>query len=447
MIKINRGLDLPITGEPAQVIEDGPLIRSVALVGYDYHGMKPTMAVRVGDRVKKGQVLFTDKKTPGVNYTAPASGIVTTINRGIKRVFESLVINVEGDEEEIFAAYPVEQFASLSGEQVRENLVASGLWTALRTRPFSKVPAPGSEPHSIFVAAMDSNPLAANPEVVINEHRESFVEGLVLLSRLTEGTVFVAKAPGSNIPLGNCDSVVCEEFAGPHPAGLVGTHIHFLDPVHENKTVWTVGYQDVIAIAKLFETGRLYTDRVVALAGPVVERPRLLRTRLGASTDELIAGELEAGNHRVISGSVLSGRKTTTALAWLGRYHDQVCALQEGTSRELFGWLSTGKEKHSVMGIYLTSLDRSKRFRMTTSSNGSPRAMVPIGAYEQVMPLDILPTQLLRALIVGDLDMALKLGALELDDEDLALCTYVCPGKYEYGQILRDNLTQIELEG
>jgi Na+-transporting NADH:ubiquinone oxidoreductase subunit A len=339
MIKINRGLDLPITGEPAQVIEDGPLIRSVALVGYDYHGMKPTMAVRVGDRVKKGQVLFTDKKTPGVNYTAPASGIVTTINRGIKRVFESLVINVEGDEEEIFAAYPVEQFASLSGEQVRENLVASGLWTALRTRPFSKVPAPGSEPHSIFVAAMDSNPfskvpapgsephsifvaamdsnpLAANPEVVINEHRESFVEGLVLLSRLTEGTVFVAKAPGSNIPLGNCDSVVCEEFAGPHPAGLVGTHIHFLDPVHENKTVWTVGYQDVIAIAKLFETGRLYTDRVVALAGPVVERPRLLRTRLGASTDELIAGELEAGNHRVISGSVLSGRKTTTALAW-----------------------------------------------------------------------------------------------------------------------------------
>ncbi len=238
-----------------------------------------------------------------------------------------------------------------------------------------------------------------------------------------------------------------EAFAGPHPAGLPGTHIHFLDPVNATKSVWSINYQDVIAIGKLFTTGQLWTERVVALAGPVVEQPRLVRTRLGANLSELTAGELQPGSNRVVSGSVLGGRTAQGAFAFLGRYHLQVSCLTEGNERELMHYLRAGVNKHSVMNIFVSKLMAAKKFAFSTSTNGSPRAMVPVGNYEAVMPLDILPTQLLRYLIVGDTEMAQKLGCLELDEEDLALCTYVCAGKYEYGPILRDNLARIEKEG
>jgi Na+-transporting NADH:ubiquinone oxidoreductase subunit A len=211
--------------------------------------------------------------------------------------------------------------------------------------------------------------------------------------------------------------------------------------------VWTINYQDVIAIGKLLTTGKLNTDRVISLAGPQVQNPRLIRTRLGASTDEIVAGGLQEGENRVISGSVLAGEIATGAYAYLGRYDLQVSVIREGRERLLLEYLQPGKEKHSVMNVFLSKLMPGKQFSFTTTSNGSARAMVPVGAYEEVMPLDILPTQLLRSLIVGDTEMAQKLGALELDTEDLALCTYVCPGKYEYGPILRDVLTRIETEG
>jgi Na+-transporting NADH:ubiquinone oxidoreductase subunit A len=447
MIKIRRGLDLPISGAPEQTIVDGPQVRSVAVIGADYPGMKPTMAVKQGDKVKLGQLLFTDKKTEGVRYTSPAAGTVAAINRGEGRVLQSVVIDVEGDEAETFASYPAEQFASLSAEAVRDNLVASGLWTALRTRPYSKVPAPQSSPNSIFVTAMDTNPLAANPELVIGEESESFIQGVTLLSRLTQGKVFVCKAPGANIPTPSLAQVVVEEFSGPHPAGNPGTHIHFLDPVSATKTVWTIGYQDVIAIGKLFTSGKLFTKRVVSLAGPQVEQPRLVRTRLGANLEELAAGQVKPGENRLISGSVFGGRTARGPFAFLGRYHNQVSVLAEGTDRPMLHYLRAGFNAFSVLKIYVSSLLGGKKFAFSTTTNGSERAMVPVGAYEKVMPLDILPTQLLRALIVGDTDTAQKLGCLELDEEDLALCTFVCPGKYEYGPILRDNLTLIEKEG
>ncbi|WP_299768231.1 Na(+)-translocating NADH-quinone reductase subunit A [uncultured Pseudoteredinibacter sp.] len=448
MINIRRGLDLPITGAPEQTIHDGPSIRSVAVVGPDYHGMKPTMAVSVGDKVKLGQLLFTDKKTEGVRYTAPAAGTVAAINRGAKRVLQSVVIDVEGDEAESFASYSVEQLSSLTEEQVKDNLNDSGLWVALRTRPYSKVPALDSAPNSIFVTAMDTSPLSANPEVIIRSQRDDFVNGLTVLSRLTTGKVYVCKASGADVLTGNSSRVESHEFSGVHPAGNAGTHIHFLDPVSATKTVWTVGYQDVVAIGKLFTSGQISTDRVIALAGPSVEQPRLIRTRLGANTDELTAGQLKAGEQRVISGGVFGGRKANGAFAYLGRYANQVAVLEEGESeREFLHYLRAGVNKHSSLAIFISSLMKGKLFDFNTSANGSERAMVPVGAYENIMPLDILPTQLLRALIVADTDMAQKLGALELDEEDLALCTYVCPGKYEYGPILRDNLTRIEKEG
>ena len=444
MIRIKKGLDLPITGAPDQTVSAGPVVKQVALIGPDYVGMKPTMAVQEGDRVKKGQVVFTDKKTQGVQYTAPASGVVKAVNRGERRKFLSLVIEIDGDEEETFSSYSPDQLASLSAQQVQENLVASGLWTTLRTRPFSRVPAQDSRPSALFINAMDTNPLAADPAVVIAADAEAYKQGVTVLSRLTEGETYVCKAPGSSIPTAGVETT--EEFAGPHPAGLSGTHVHFLHPVSESRTVWTVGYQDVIAIGHLFTSGKLFTDCVVALAGPQVNKPRLIKTRVGASLAELTAGELKAGENRLISGSVFGGRTTEGALAFLGRYHTQVSVLEEGRDRPMLHYLRTGVDRFSVMPIYITKL-MSRLFDFTTTTNGSERAMVPIGTYERIMPLDVLPTQLLRALIVEDMESAISLGALELDEEDLALCTFVCPGKYEYGPILRKNLTRIEVEG
>lgn len=446
MIRIKRGLDLPITGAPEQRIEAARPVRSVAVIGFDYHGMKPTMAVQAGDRVKLGQVLFSDKKTPGVHFTAPGAGVVSAIHRGEQRVLQSVVIDLDGDDAVEFAVYSDGQLDALTGEQVRGNLQQSGLWAALRTRPFSKVPAVDATPASIFVTAIDTHPLAADPAVVIAEAAEDFTRGLRVLARLAK--VFVCVGENAKVPGSGLNNVQVEQFAGPHPAGLPGTHIHFLDPVNAHKTVWQVGYQDVIAIGKLFVTGRLSVERVVALAGPLVDKPRLVRTRLGANLDELTAGELKVGKPvRVISGSLFGGRSARGACAWLGRYHQQVSCLEEGTEREMLHYLRAGVEKHSVMNLYISKLNPGKLFNFTTSTNGSPRAMVPIGNYEEIMPLDILPTQLLRYLIVGDTDMAQKLGCLELDEEDLALCSYVCAGKYEYGPILRDNLTRIEKEG
>ena len=443
-IVIKKGLDLPIAGAPKQVIEDGPAIGKVAVLGVDSMDLRPTMAVSEGDSVKKGQLLFEDKKTPGVRYTSPASGKVIGVHRGAKRALLSVVIEVAGDEEERFEQHMGTAPDQLSRQQVRDTLVESGLWTALRTRPYSKVPMPASAPHSIFVTAMDTNPLAADPQAVLRESEDDFARGLTLLGKLTEGPVYVCKAPGVSIAAAEAQVV---EFAGPHPAGLPGTHIHFLDPVGAAKTVWHIGYQDVVACGKLFATGSLWTERVVALGGPQVEQPRLLRTRQGACLSELTAGQLQPGENRVIAGSVLAGRVAAGPLDFLGRYHAQVSVLAEGREREFLGWQKPGVDKFSIKNVFASKLLPSQLFDFTTSTEGSDRAMVPIGSYEQVMPLDILATLLLRALIVEDTDRAQALGCLELDEEDLGLCTFACPGKHEYGPILRRNLARIEREG
>ncbi len=442
MIKIKKGLDLPITGKPEQNIAQGNEVSQVALVGSDYVGMKPTMLVQVGDKVKKGQLLFTDKKTEGVNYTSPASGTVKEINRGARRVFQSIVIELSGNDEETFASHSASELSELSADTVQSQLIESGMWTTIRTRPFSRVPAPGSRPSSIFVAAVDTNPLAADPTVIIAEHKEDFTNGLAVLANLAP-KMFVTKAVSADVPAVEAQVV---EVEGPHPAGLVGTAIHNLDPVSASKTVWHVGYQDVIAIGKLFTEGKIFTDRVISLAGPQVNNPRLVRTQLGASLTELTANELADGENRLISGSVFGGKTASGTEAYLGRFSTQVTVIEEGRDRPMLHYLRPGLERHSVKNIYLSKLMSNKLFNFTSTTNGSERAMVPIGAYEKVMPLDILPTQLLRAIIVEDMESAINLGALELDEEDLALCTYVCSGKYEYGPILRNNLTRIEKE-
>ncbi|MBF7075026.1 Na(+)-translocating NADH-quinone reductase subunit A [Glaciecola sp. MH2013] len=446
MIKIKKGLDLPIEGAPEQKVLDGPAVTKVAVLGEEYNGMRPTMHVQVGDTVKKGQLLFEDKKNPGVKFTAPAAGEVIEINRGARRVLQSVVISIKGDEAVTFATFDEASLASAERDTIAQLLVDSGAWTAIRTRPFSKNPAVGSSPSSIFVSAMDTNPLAVDPQIVISERKDDFAFGLKVLGKLTDGKVFVSKAPNADIPTGDA-SVDVNEFAGPHPAGLVGTHIHHLDPVGANKFVWHVGYQDVIAFGVLFKTGQLDTTKVISLAGPAAKAPKIIKTVLGASIDEISAGETIEGPVRAVSGSVLNGTNASGPHAYLGRYHTQVSLLVEDKEKRLFGWIMPGSNQHSVTRAYLGHLSPKKLFNMTTQTNGSDRSMVPIGNYERIMPLDIIPTLLLRDIISGDTEGAASLGALELDEEDLSLCTYVCPGKYNYGPILRECLTKIEEEG
>lgn len=447
MIKITKGLDLPIAGLPdGQRIDDVAVTR-VAVKGEEYIGLRPSMAVKEGDRVAKGQLLFEDKKIPGVRFTAPASGIVSAIHRGERRVLQSVVIDIDGDDAVAFHSYAPDELATLPRETVTAQLIESGLWTAMRTRPFSKTPAPGTEPVAIFVTAMDTNPLAADPQPIILAQRDAFNAGLTVLTRLTGGRVHVCQSSGGKLGGHPQGQVTFNQFTGPHPAGLVGTHIHFLEPVSLNKQVWHLNYQDVIAYGKLFLEGVLWTERIIALGGPQVKQPRLLRTRLGADLDAMLVGELYDGENRVISGSVLNGTQAVGPQAFLGRFHLQVSVLKEGRDKELLGWVAPGRDKFSITRTTLGHFLKKKLFNLSTDTHGGERAMVPIGSYERVMPLDILPTVLLRDLLAGDTDSAQALGCLELDEEDLALCTYVCPGKYEYGPVLRHVLTQIEQEG
>ena len=294
--------------------------------------------------------------------------------------------------------------------------------------------------------------------VVLATREAEFVLGLRLLRQLGQMPLYLVTAEGVEIAGADVPGVVHETFSGPHPAGLPGTHMHFLNPVNEQRVAWHIGYQDVAAIGSLLRNGRLDCQRVVALCGPAAKQPRLLRTRLGAGLEDLVEGETEGDSVRVISGSVLAGRTASGTQAYLGRFHDQVSLLPEAVGREWLGWQKPGGDKFSVtrafVGSALYAVERllgrrspASRYRFNTSLNGSDRAMVPIGSYERVMPLDVIPTYLLRALVVGDTEQARELGALELDEEDLALCTYVCPGKYDYGSLLRQSLETIRHEG
>jgi Na+-transporting NADH:ubiquinone oxidoreductase subunit A len=441
--KIKKGLDIPLKGRPDERIDIVNPVSKSAVLGSDYIGLKPTMLVKEGDSVKAGTPLFEDKKNPGVVVTSPASGTVSAINRGAKRALISVVIDVEGDHSEAFL---IEDLASIDADQVRELLIKSGLWVSMRTRPYGKVPAVDATPNSIFVNAMDTNPLAVDPALIINERASDFATGVNLLDKFGV-PVYVCQADGAQLPDFNGNNVQVAKFAGKHPAGLSSTHVHNIDPVNGSKSVWTLGYQDVIAIGSLAKTGKLDTTRYVAVAGPLVNSPRVLASKLGAKISELIDGRTAEGHKRVISGSVLNGHMAVGATDYLGRYDNQISVIEEAGDREFMGWIAPGLTKFSAINVLISSIFKPKAFNITTSQNGSPRAIVPIGVFEKVMPLDILPTPLIKSLLVRDTDAAQQLGCLELVEEDLALCSFVDPGKHDFGPVLRSTLTQIEVEG
>ena len=442
---LKKGLDVPVLGAPDTRIEDAAEVRTVAILGQDYIGLKPRLSVQEGDVIAAGAPVFAHKDTPEVRVTAPVSGRVKAINRGARRVLVSVEIEVDDS-----AAKPVD-FSAIGDEStaegLRERLCASGLWTSFRTRPYSKVPASDAAPAAIYVTAMDSEPLSGDAATIINEHAEAFARGLSAVTVLTDGKTYLCQDSGASIPGADLASVTAVGFSGPHPAGLAGTHMHFLEPPSGEKTVWTIGYHDIIAIGQLLLTGRLDPFRTIALSGPECSRPRLVRTRVGASMTDLCAEDLGRDTPiRVISGSILSGRAGEGPTAYLGRYARQITLIKEDREQIPLGWIRPMASKYAVQPV-LGSAFSKKLHALTSNLNGGRRAMVPIGTFEQLMPQDFLPTQLLRALLVMDTDQAQALGALELDEEDLGLCGFACPAKYEYGLALRDSLSKIEREG
>jgi Na+-transporting NADH:ubiquinone oxidoreductase subunit A len=462
---IKKGLNLPIKGQPEQMIQEGAAVSRVAVIADDFPFMKAKMMVAEGDTVRRGQRLFEDRKNPGVFFTAPGAGRVAAINRGDKRALVSVVIELSDgelagapkDEElQTFESYTSGGAAQRSSEEVRALLIESGLWTTLRARPMSQVPAVESSCGALFVTAIDTNPLAADVNVALEGKLEDFREGLIALSKLTEGSLFVCQGEGSDFgaQVDGIKNAQLETFVGDHPAGLVGTHIHMLYPVNRERAAWHIGYQDVVSIGRLFKTGSLDVERVISFGGPAATKPALIKTRVGAEVAPLIEGRTSLTETRLIDGSVFYGRTLNhlDTEGFLGRYRVQLTAILEGREREFLGWLKPGGEKFSVTRAFFSPMmsgqfGRGKFFNFTTSTNGSHRAMVPIGLFEKVTPLDIMPTFLLRALIKDDLERAEALGCLELDEEDLALCTFVSPGKEDYGPALRRVLTTIWKEG
>lgn len=442
---LKKGLDVPVLGAPDSSILEHATVGTVAILGQDYIGLKPRLAVQEGDVIARGAPVLAHKDTPQVLVTAPISGRVKAINRGERRVLISVEIEVDES-----AAAPVD-FSTVGNEEtaegIAEKLCASGLWTSFRTRPYSKVPAPETKPAAIYVTAMDSEPLSADAAQIIDPNEEVFTRGLAAIAKLTEGKTYLCHETGHHVQGAEIPGVQVVAFDGPHPAGLAGTHMHFLEPPSATKTVWTIGYQDVIAIGRLFATNQLDSRRVIALTGPMVRRPRLVHTIAGASLTDLLHEDLDTKLPvRMISGSILSGRAGEGATAYLGRYARQVTLIEEDRKQIPMGWIRPMPGKFAVQPV-LGSAFTKKLYALTSNLNGGRRAMVPIGTFEQLMPQDFLPTQLLRSLLVMDTDTAQALGALELDEEDVALCGFACPAKYEYGLALRDSLTKIEKEG
>ena len=444
--KLRRGMNLRVAGVPAPppaicAVITAP-VRTVALLGADFPGVKPALQVAVGDRVTLGQSLLHDRHDPALRFTSPATGIVHSITLGDRRALQSIVVQVDDESPRQLFAEPVDP-ARTASAVIRERLLTSGLWTAFRTRPFSRVPASGDTPDAIFVTAIDTAPLANDPRSVIARNPEAFRVGIIALTRLITGAVYVCRAPGEPLPLPDNPQLIDAVFSGPHPAGLPGTHIHHLRPAGASRTVWHLGYQDVVAIGELLTTGILDFTRVVALTG-AVDAPCLFSARLGASIADLFAATDPA--LRVLSGDSLTGREARGSDAWLGRYHQQITVLREPDEGGAFHWL--GDALATALATALGAVSpRMARGARTTRVYGRQTGMLPVDSFERVLPLDLLPSPLLRALLLRDTETAVDLGCLELAEEDLALCSYICPARQDYGAALRTTLDDYRRNG
>lgn len=468
--QIKQGRDIKLKGAAPKEIVTLSLPRQVAVVPSDFKGIKASLCVKVNDAVKVGTPLFEDKHCPEIRIVSPVSGRVVAIDRGDKRFLQDILLESDGRQE----AVPQRRFSrseipGLSKEEVEKTLLQSGLWPVLRQRPFSKVAHPQQSPKSIFVHAMNTEPLAADVDFILQGKEEQFHAGLNVLQRLTKGKVYVCARYGAESKaLTQARGVETHHFSGPHPAGNVSTHIHYLDPVRKGDHVWYVEAQDVLRIGSLFLEGAYSPERVVAVTGEGAGRRFYARTVLGAPVSLLLkgsnpeglpvpSGNLSAGRvgpalrdrqgMRYISGSVLAGREVGKN-GHLSFYDSQLTVIPEGGKRVLLGWLSPGFDKYTFSKTFVSSfLPEKKEVSLTTDKQGSDRAIVLNHIYDSLVPLDIMVYFLLKAAISGDIEEAEKLGILECDEEDFALCSFACPSKTDVGAIIREGLELIEKEG
>ncbi len=446
-IQAKRGLDLPIHGAASsEKIVDRLDVTRVALMPQECWGAKVRLIAQEGDTVKVGTPLFADRRDDSVLFTSPAAGKVAAIHRGLRRAVLSVVIEATGfTEQEPFE--PV-NLATTSREDLKNAIAASGMWPALRRRPFDKVAQTTDEPAGIIVQGYDSSPLA--PDLVkVVEGREADLEvGLAALTKLTDGKVHLCVREGVNYGRFTGEGVIVTHFAGPHPAGTAGFSIHSLCPAGANRPVWYLGLQDACDLGRLLREGKRPTERVVAVTGPAAKEPKLVRTRPGADLSVLCRDESSATETRIVNGSAIWGHRADSAAhtGFLGRWNTQVTILEDAVKRDLVGWMLPVSGRFTQTNTVWDKFFR-KTFKYDTDTNGSLRAIVPIGHYESVMPLDVLATQLIKALASKDLEMAEKLGVLELAEEDLALCQVVDPSKVPLTDMLRAMLTTIEKEG
>jgi Na+-transporting NADH:ubiquinone oxidoreductase subunit A len=438
-VKLKKGLNIRIGG-----IAEKNLVPDVQSTLYgvkpvDFPGLTPKLDVKPGDKVLAGSPLFHDKLRPEIKFVSPVSGNVLGVTRGDRRKLLEVVVERKGDE---FISFAKGDPSVMSREKIQSLLLESGLWPAVRQRPYHIIARPADVPKSIFISGFDSSPLAPDYNFIIdNSSSDFFRSGINALRRLTDGKInLVLNGRGdSSETLKNIAGVDISYFSGPHPAGNVGVHIHHLDPINKGDIVWVVNLQDVLAIGRLFEEGKYLHERIVALTGSEVIKPQYYRVRSGASIAGMVKDNIKEGNLRFISGNVLTGLRIEPD-GHIGYYDSQISVIPEGNYYEFFGWIKPGINKYSFSKTFLSSLLPRKSYNLDTNIHGGERAFVMTGLYEKVVPMDIYPMQLLKAILAEDIDLMENLGIYEIAEEDLALCEFICPSKIEIQSIVRKGL-------
>jgi Na+-transporting NADH:ubiquinone oxidoreductase subunit A len=439
IIKLKRGLNLKLKGAADKILTPGTPAGRYGVKPVDFPGLVPKLSVKPGEEVKAGSVLFFDKFRPEVKFASPVSGKVLDVVRGERRRILEIIIEEKGKDYIDFGAAKPD---SLSVEEIKEKLLGSGLWPVIRQRPYHIVAIPDQEPKSVFISGFDTSPLAPDYDFVMhNSDMKEFQLGIDILGRLTSGSVnLVLDATNiSGSVMKGITGVVKHFVKGPHPAGNVGVQIHHIDPVNKGEVVWYVNLQDVSAIGRLFIEGVYRHDRIIALAGSEVIKPAYHRIRSGASIASTVRDNIKPGEVRYISGNVLTGTAVRED-GFLGYYDNMISVIPEGRYHEFFGWISPGFGKFSFTKAFGSSILPRKEYVLDTNMHGGERAFVLTGIYEKVLPMDIYPMQLLKSILVGDIDMMENLGIYEVAEEDFALCEYVCPSKIEIQTMIRKGI-------
>lgn len=444
-VKIKKGVNIKLKGTPEKVLASISLSDSFAIKPSDFHGITPKLLVKEGDEVKAGTPLFHDKYNEKVKFTSPVSGQVVEIKRGAKRRIEE--VKVRADKEISYVEFSTGTPGDKSRKEIIDLLLDAGLWPFIKQRPYDIIANPEDTPKAIFISAFDSSPLAPDNDFIVHGKGEIFQLGLDAIAKLTEGKVHLNVRAGviSSRVFTNSKLVQLNKISGPHPSGNVGIQIHHIDPINKGEKLWCLKPQDVLAIGRFFKEGRFNAERIVALGGSQVKKPRYFRTLIGASITNMLEDNINEGNHRYISGNVLTGSKIS-AEGYLGFYDTQVTVIPEGDKEEFFGWIMPGFKKFSLSRSFFSWLTPNKKYNLDTNLHGEERPFVMSGQYESVFPMDIYPVHLVKSMMIGDIELMEKLGIYEVAPEDFALCEFACTSKIDVQEIVREGLDLVNKE-